>query len=126
MFPFLQSIASHVIKVHASSGAATGDTRTSKEDNWLKRCEPLLDVALSNNGWMLNHLNCIFAGIYNTVELNATPVYQTLQPQYCRRVMLKLDRYDFNLLIINGKLDSSKISFQLNECDTRNISILMK
>ncbi|KAG5565169.1 hypothetical protein RHGRI_001160 [Rhododendron griersonianum] len=33
----LMSIASHIIKVHASAGSTTGDTRVSKEDNWLKR-----------------------------------------------------------------------------------------
>ncbi|XP_058180737.1 DNA replication licensing factor MCM5 isoform X2 [Rhododendron vialii] len=32
-----KSIASHIIKVHASAGATTSDTRVSKEDNWLKR-----------------------------------------------------------------------------------------
>ncbi|XP_010245540.1 PREDICTED: DNA replication licensing factor MCM5 [Nelumbo nucifera] len=30
-------IASHIIKVHASAGAASTDTRVSKEENWLKR-----------------------------------------------------------------------------------------
>lgn len=34
----LQIIASHIIKVHASAGAALGDNRVvSKEENWLKR-----------------------------------------------------------------------------------------
>ncbi|KAK3033202.1 hypothetical protein RJ639_036994 [Escallonia herrerae] len=32
-----KSIASHIIKVHASANHTTGDTRSSKEDNWLKR-----------------------------------------------------------------------------------------
>ncbi|KAH7860671.1 hypothetical protein Vadar_016566 [Vaccinium darrowii] len=33
-----KSIASHIIKVHASAGATRGETtRVSKEDNWLKR-----------------------------------------------------------------------------------------
>ncbi|XP_073067002.1 DNA replication licensing factor MCM5 [Primulina eburnea] len=32
-----KNIASHVIKVHASADAASTDSRTSKEDNWLKR-----------------------------------------------------------------------------------------
>lgn len=32
-----KNIASHIIKVHASADSATGDTRTSKEYNWLKR-----------------------------------------------------------------------------------------
>ena len=35
--PLIQIIASHIIKVHASADAASGDTRTSKEENWLKR-----------------------------------------------------------------------------------------
>ncbi|RZC94329.1 hypothetical protein C5167_031289 [Papaver somniferum] len=30
-------IASHVIKLHSTAEAASDDTRTSKEDNWLKR-----------------------------------------------------------------------------------------
>ncbi|XP_074281244.1 DNA replication licensing factor MCM5 [Silene latifolia] len=30
-------IASHVIKVHASANAVTGDPKTKKEENWLKR-----------------------------------------------------------------------------------------
>ncbi|KAL6973941.1 minichromosome maintenance protein 5, partial [Sarracenia purpurea var. burkii] len=40
-----KSIASHIIKIHASAGATMGDSRTSKEDNWLKRCVPIQDVA---------------------------------------------------------------------------------
>ncbi|CAA3005115.1 DNA replication licensing factor MCM5 [Olea europaea subsp. europaea] len=32
-----KNIASHIIKVHASASATTSDTRTSKEENWLKR-----------------------------------------------------------------------------------------
>ncbi|KAK4391357.1 DNA replication licensing factor MCM5 [Sesamum angolense] len=32
-----KNIASHVIKVHASADAASGDAKPSKEDNWLKR-----------------------------------------------------------------------------------------
>ncbi|KAI5659060.1 hypothetical protein M9H77_27853 [Catharanthus roseus] len=32
-----KSIASHIIKVHASADSTMGDTRPSKEDNWLKR-----------------------------------------------------------------------------------------
>ncbi|KAL7190947.1 hypothetical protein ACSBR2_023090 [Camellia fascicularis] len=32
-----KSIASHIIKLHASAGATMGDTKTSKEYNWLKR-----------------------------------------------------------------------------------------
>ncbi|KAL1819710.1 hypothetical protein DCAR_0416014 [Daucus carota subsp. sativus] len=32
-----KNIASHIIKLHASANAVTGDTKTSKEDNWLKR-----------------------------------------------------------------------------------------
>ena len=38
---FIQNIASHIIKLHASANAVTGDTKTSKEDNWLKRCTAL-------------------------------------------------------------------------------------
>ncbi|XP_054822131.1 DNA replication licensing factor MCM5 [Prosopis cineraria] len=30
-------IASHIIKVHASANATTGESRVSKEENWLKR-----------------------------------------------------------------------------------------
>lgn len=49
-------IASHIIKVHASADAASsGDSRTSKEDNWLKRyiqycriqCHPRLSDSAS-------------------------------------------------------------------------------
>ncbi|MCD9559835.1 minichromosome maintenance protein 5 [Datura stramonium] len=36
-FLSLKSIASHIIKVHASAEASRDDTRTSKEYNWLKR-----------------------------------------------------------------------------------------
>ncbi|KAI8018718.1 DNA replication licensing factor MCM5 [Camellia lanceoleosa] len=32
-----KSIASHIFKLHASAGATMGDTKTSKEYNWLKR-----------------------------------------------------------------------------------------
>ncbi|XAR50739.1 DNA helicase [Bertholletia excelsa] len=32
-----KSLASHIIKVHASAGATRGEIRDSKEDNWLKR-----------------------------------------------------------------------------------------
>ncbi|KAH7841952.1 hypothetical protein Vadar_024731 [Vaccinium darrowii] len=49
-----KSIASHIIKVHASAGATRGETtRVSKEDNWLKRYEPLPNVALSIYATML-------------------------------------------------------------------------
>ncbi|KAL6331531.1 hypothetical protein AAG906_011471 [Vitis piasezkii] len=48
-------IASHIIKVHASADATSGDTRTSKEENWLKRyiqycrteCHPRLSDSAS-------------------------------------------------------------------------------
>ncbi|GMN47175.1 hypothetical protein TIFTF001_016357 [Ficus carica] len=48
-------IASHIIKVHASAGATLGDSRTSKEENWLKRyiqycrteCHPRLSDSAS-------------------------------------------------------------------------------
>lgn len=48
-------IASHIIKVHASAGAASTDTRTIKEENWLKRyiqyckteCHPRLSDSAS-------------------------------------------------------------------------------
>ncbi|KAK9947397.1 hypothetical protein M0R45_003023 [Rubus argutus] len=56
-------IASHVIKVHASAGAAVGDTRVSKEkeENWLKRylqycrteCHPRLSESASKS--LQNH-----------------------------------------------------------------------
>lgn len=107
MASLLQSIASHIIKVHASAGATRGETtRVSKEDNWLKRYEPLPNVALSIYGLMLYRLHCMFAGIYNTVELNASPVFLILQPQCCRRVMLKLDRYpSIGSHIVNRKVD---------------------
>lgn len=32
-----QDIANHIIRVHASAGAATSDGKVSKEENWLKR-----------------------------------------------------------------------------------------
>ncbi|TYH15586.1 hypothetical protein ES288_A05G053400v1 [Gossypium darwinii] len=46
-------IASHIIKVHSSAQAASGDIRASKEENWLKRyiqycrseCDPHLSEA---------------------------------------------------------------------------------
>ncbi|CAA2984364.1 DNA replication licensing factor MCM5 [Olea europaea subsp. europaea] len=41
-----KNIASHIIKVHASASAITSDTRTSKEDNWLKRFFFLKSVLL--------------------------------------------------------------------------------
>ncbi|GLU01385.1 hypothetical protein SLE2022_186960 [Rubroshorea leprosula] len=48
-------IASHIIKVHASAEAASGDGKASKEENWLKRyiqycrteCHPRLSEAAS-------------------------------------------------------------------------------
>ncbi|KAK6944391.1 MCM domain [Dillenia turbinata] len=48
-------IASHIIKVHASADASLGDSRTSKEENWLKRyihycrteCQPRLSDSAS-------------------------------------------------------------------------------
>ncbi|KAK6942251.1 MCM, AAA-lid domain [Dillenia turbinata] len=42
-------IASHIIKVHASADASLGDSRTSKEENWLKRteCHPRLSDSAS-------------------------------------------------------------------------------
>ncbi|KZV16445.1 DNA replication licensing factor mcm5-A-like [Dorcoceras hygrometricum] len=51
-----KSIASHIIKVHASADAARNDSRTSKEDNWLKRyihyartdCHPRLSESASS------------------------------------------------------------------------------
>lgn len=33
----LQNIATHIVRVHASADASSGDPRTTKEDNWLKR-----------------------------------------------------------------------------------------
>lgn len=33
----LQNIATHIVRVHASADANSGDPRTTKEDNWLKR-----------------------------------------------------------------------------------------
>lgn len=33
----VQIIASHIIKVHASADAVSADSKTSKEENWLKR-----------------------------------------------------------------------------------------
>ncbi|KAL5547659.1 hypothetical protein UlMin_002890 [Ulmus minor] len=49
-------IASHIIKVHASAEANHGDSKVSKEENWLKRyiqycrtqCHPRLSDAASN------------------------------------------------------------------------------
>lgn len=32
-----QIIASHIIKLHASAGLASSDSKVSKEENWLKR-----------------------------------------------------------------------------------------
>ncbi|GAA0157607.1 DNA metabolism protein [Lithospermum erythrorhizon] len=56
MFSQDKNIASHIIKVHASAGATRGDrgdTRTSKEYNWLKRyiqyCRTLCHPRLSPN-----------------------------------------------------------------------------
>ncbi|KAI3443973.1 hypothetical protein Pfo_000638 [Paulownia fortunei] len=51
-----KNIASHIIKVHASADAATSDTRTSKENNWLKRyihycrteCHPCLSESAAS------------------------------------------------------------------------------
>lgn len=48
-------IASHIIKVHASANAASADSKTSKEENWLKRyiqycraeCHPRLSESAS-------------------------------------------------------------------------------
>ncbi|XP_062159056.1 DNA replication licensing factor MCM5 [Alnus glutinosa] len=48
-------IASHIIKVHASANASMGESRTAKEDNWLKRyiqycrtqCHPRLSESAS-------------------------------------------------------------------------------
>ncbi|KAI8571645.1 hypothetical protein RHMOL_Rhmol01G0135800 [Rhododendron molle] len=51
-----ESIASHIIKVHASAGATTGDTRVSKEDNWLKSHETVVDRLLHKRlKELLNH-----------------------------------------------------------------------
>lgn len=36
----VQIIASHIIKVHASADAVSADSKTSKEENWLKRYLP--------------------------------------------------------------------------------------
>ncbi|KAJ8768286.1 hypothetical protein K2173_021226 [Erythroxylum novogranatense] len=49
-------IASHIIKVHASADKASGDSRTLKDENWLKRyiqycrteCHPRLSESASN------------------------------------------------------------------------------
>ncbi|XP_009766363.1 DNA replication licensing factor MCM5 [Nicotiana tabacum] len=56
MFSQDKSIASHIIKVHASAEASRDDTRTSKEYNWLKRyiqycrtnCHPRLSPAAAS------------------------------------------------------------------------------
>ncbi|KAL8152480.1 hypothetical protein V2J09_010240 [Rumex salicifolius] len=42
-------IASHVIKVHASAHASSGDNKVSKEENWLRRteCHPRLSETAS-------------------------------------------------------------------------------
>ncbi|GAV83945.1 MCM domain-containing protein [Cephalotus follicularis] len=48
-------IASHIIKVHASADTASGDSRTHREENWLKRyiqycraeCQPRLSESAS-------------------------------------------------------------------------------
>ncbi|KAK4479491.1 hypothetical protein RD792_015005 [Penstemon davidsonii] len=52
-----QNIASHIIKIHTSAGVATRDTKTSKEDDWLKRyiqycrneCKPRLSESAATN-----------------------------------------------------------------------------
>ncbi|KAH8504984.1 hypothetical protein H0E87_012282 [Populus deltoides] len=49
-------IASHIIKVHASANKTSGDSRTAKEENWLKRyiqycrteCHPRLSESASS------------------------------------------------------------------------------
>ncbi|CDP17257.1 unnamed protein product [Coffea canephora] len=51
-----KSIVSHIIKVHASANATMSDSRSSKEDNWLKRyihyyrthCHPAASVLQEN------------------------------------------------------------------------------
>lgn len=45
MDDWFQIIANHIIKVHASAGRAgalMGESKTSKEENWLKRYAMLL------------------------------------------------------------------------------------
>ncbi|KAL9249939.1 DNA replication licensing factor MCM5-like protein [Drosera capensis] len=44
-----KQIASHVIRVHASASATSGESKSSKEENWLKRteCYPRLSEAAS-------------------------------------------------------------------------------
>ncbi|KAF5742059.1 DNA replication licensing factor MCM5 [Tripterygium wilfordii] len=54
-------IATHIIKVHASADAVSGDSKTSKEENWLKRylhycrsgCQPRLSESASTQ--LQNH-----------------------------------------------------------------------
>lgn len=50
----MQIIASHVIKIHASAGAASAGPRVTKDDNWLKR-SVLSEVFITTESFFVHH-----------------------------------------------------------------------
>lgn len=104
----LQLIASHIIKIHASADAVSADSKVSKEENWLKRY-------ISSENLAIHSVRCSFVkywwnaklfwvttwtGIYNIVDLNVTPVCQSLPQLSFEISMSKFGRWVSLIAII--------------------------
>jgi hypothetical protein len=93
----LQIIASHIIKVHASANKTSGDSRTAKEENWLKR---YLFVKLKNMLftillWWGNHekLNDVGFGSHRYIQYCRTECHPRLSESASSRLQNEYVRF---------------------------------
>lgn len=85
---FLQIIATHVIKLHASADSTRGETKVSKEENWLKRYSMWNLLIMHYNGVdeYYNGTNCMCFLVYRYIHYCRTNCHPRLSESAAKKL----------------------------------------